>query len=109
MPPVCVKCEIEMRPKKNAVMLEVMTDERPYQVYSADLWECVECHAEVVVGVARNPRLEWWEDGYQQKLKGIIATERTIQIRCWPSTAVKQQYQTNQTKQKDKQTNATDV
>ncbi|MCJ7829346.1 MAG: hypothetical protein MUP81_06370 [Dehalococcoidia bacterium] len=59
--PVCVKCEVELRPKKNGVGCldyaywgEEKKEER-CQIWDADLWECPKCGYQIVEGFGVNP------------------------------------------------------
>ena len=73
MKPVCVKCERFYRPKRNGYyFIEGMPvgSERalpglaqphlwqPYKTWAGDLWECPDCHAEIIVGVPFTPITE---------------------------------------------------
>lgn len=54
--PVCVKCQLEMRPKLNGVgLLELATPNRPYQIWSSDLFKCPRCNYEILIGYAEVP------------------------------------------------------
>ena len=48
--PVCVKCEVEMRAEKNGVIVVDIEHETVTQFWSADLWRCPKCDAEIVIG-----------------------------------------------------------
>jgi hypothetical protein len=61
--PVCVKCETDMRPKKNGVyVLDHAKVIGPYKLWSADLWVCPACEAEVVVGFGNSPMEHYQEE-----------------------------------------------
>ena len=53
--PVCVKCEVELRPKKNGVGLLDYADFGEYQIWDADLWECPRCNYQIVIGFGHSP------------------------------------------------------
>ncbi len=57
--PVCVKCEVELEPKKNGVgcldYAKLSVDSQPYQIWDADLWECPNCHYQIVTGFGKAP------------------------------------------------------
>lgn len=54
-----------MRVKKNSVTVEELTEDgRPYKLWDADLFECVECGVEVVSGFARAPLAEHYQPTY---------------------------------------------
>jgi len=53
--PVCVKCQIQMRCEKNGVgLLELATPNRPYKIWSSDLFRCPVCGFEVLTGYSDN-------------------------------------------------------
>lgn len=63
--PICVKCEIEMRPKKNGVTVEEFTEEGlSYKLWMGDLWECPICQASVIVGFGARSLAEHWHTDY---------------------------------------------
>ncbi len=65
MLPVCVKCNLSMRPFKNGTAVEVMSVEiGPYQLYSGDCYECPDCKTQVVVGFGRHPVAEHFQANY---------------------------------------------
>jgi hypothetical protein len=57
--PVCVECQVELRPKKNGVgcldYFKVNGVPKKCQIWDADLWECPECHYQIVNGFGRDP------------------------------------------------------
>ena len=78
MRPVCVKCRCEMRPHKNDFIVEEMADtDRPYRVWSTDLWRCPSCKAEVVMGFAKSAWGEYWQPDYAKKAE-------QADLRYWP-------------------------
>jgi predicted RNA-binding Zn-ribbon protein involved in translation (DUF1610 family) len=74
--PVCVKCEVELRPEKNSVgLVDYMTlgegeDEKtdPSQVWEADLWKCPVCGYEIVTGFGNSPVSTLHESNFQRIL-----------------------------------------
>jgi hypothetical protein len=59
-------CGRLMYPKTNSVTVEeLLEDGRPYKLWSADLWACVECGVEVITGFARVPLAEHYQPEYQ--------------------------------------------
>ena len=54
--PICVKCNLEMRPDTNGVTVLLMAYDppQPYEAYDADLVKCPNCDMQVVVGTAYN-------------------------------------------------------
>jgi uncharacterized protein with PIN domain len=45
---VCAKCNQQLRPKKNGVEFIETSQGEPIRLYSADLWECQSCGAEML-------------------------------------------------------------
>lgn len=78
MKPICVPCRRFFRPKQTGLpFIEGMPKGgipkagnaepdkwRPYKLWMGDLWECPDCHAEVIVGVAHNPVAEHFEEHF---------------------------------------------
>src|ERR1039458_5610600 len=76
--PVCVKCHTEMRCEKNGVgVLDMSSNEQPYQLWEADKFKCPGCGFEVVVGFAQRAT-EHWEGPFQQFLNRNIAEHTLI-------------------------------
>jgi len=63
--PVCAKCEVEMRPKKNGVIVVDIERETATQLWSADLWSCPKCNVGVVIEFGHNP----WATRFDDKTK----------------------------------------
>lgn len=76
--PICVACECFFRPRKNGYyFIEGMPKQtlaprgkgnddhwRPYKLWSGDLWECPNCHVQIVVGTAIHPVAEQHEPSF---------------------------------------------
>jgi hypothetical protein len=63
---VCPKCETFMRVKKNGVFVEEQDSTGgPYRIWSADLYGCPTCNAEVVTGFGPRPIVEHYQPEYQ--------------------------------------------
>ena len=87
--PICVKCELEMRPKKNGITVEEMAAAvGSYRLVMADLWACPQCSFEVVTGRAINPLAEHFEDRYRAEL----AMHEDL-IRAWPNQHERERYE----------------
>jgi hypothetical protein len=50
--PICVQCAREMRCRKNGYFFK---DYQGAAIWSGDMYACLTCPAQVVVGVARQP------------------------------------------------------
>ena len=59
--PICVPCAREMRCKKNGYFFK---DYQGAAIWSGDLYACLSCEAQVVVGVGREPVVESYEPGF---------------------------------------------
>ena len=66
----CVKCQKELRPKKNDVaFVETSGPERsPYKIWLADLWACPVCGVEIVSGFGCAAIHGNWEEDFEQSL-----------------------------------------
>lgn len=61
-------CGRFMRPKQNSVTVEeLMEDGRPYKLWDADLYECVECGVEVISGFGAGPLAEHYQPDYAEQ------------------------------------------
>lgn len=76
MKPICVKCELFYRVKKNGVRFEEgmpTTSEpgapwEPYKLWVGDLWECRGCGDRIIVGVAPAPLAEHYQPDYAERV-----------------------------------------
>ena len=55
MRPTCIKCEVDYRPKRNGIYVVQMNATTTDSLWSADLWVCPVCKAEIVQGFGDNP------------------------------------------------------
>jgi hypothetical protein len=46
-------------------------DDRPYKLWLADLYECIDCHTEVVTGFAANCYAEHYQPDFEEKLAKV--------------------------------------
>lgn len=85
--PVCVKCGLFYRPKRNGQVFEEGKPYRSspddivrfteqegernewtgYKLWNADLWECKGCGNQIIVGAGARPMAEHFEDNYQER------------------------------------------
>lgn len=65
-PPVCVKCQIQLRKIKVGVAVIDMFSHppKPYQVWLADLFECPICKTRIVSAFADNPLGRYFEGDF---------------------------------------------
>lgn len=80
MKPVCVPCRRFFKPKKNgfefvegapkyngaAPGLTAPDQWRPYKLWMGDLWECLGCGAQVIVGIGRGPISEHFHPDFSE-------------------------------------------
>jgi hypothetical protein len=61
-------CGRFMRAKKNSVTVEELTEDgRPYKLWDADLYECVECGVEIISGFGNVPLAEHYQPTYAEQ------------------------------------------
>lgn len=58
---ICVRCNREMEPFKNGVLVEMTIESGPYYRTYADKWGCSMCGNEIVLGFA-NEVVEQWQE-----------------------------------------------
>jgi sarcosine oxidase delta subunit len=77
-------CGRFMRPKKNSVTVEEVTEDgRPYKLWDADLWECPECGNRIVAGFASQPLAEHYQHTYEATRAARARQEHGVFIgRC---------------------------
>ena len=69
--PVCVSCQVELRPKKNSVLACSRTKFGPTAIWYADLWKCVRCGSEVIMGFGILPVVYHHERDFNKYLKKV--------------------------------------
>src|SRR3954471_7632715 len=70
-PPTCMRCHVIMACSKTGVHLELMAGAEPYQLWSADLYRCKGCGAEVTGGFAKLPIAEHYQKSYAEWAKAL--------------------------------------
>lgn len=92
MKPICVPCQRFYRMKKGGFyFLEQMPSEnharpgkkepeswRPYKLWAGDLWECPDCHAQIVSGTGRNPIIEHFQPEFDATVKKLGADQLKV-------------------------------
>ncbi|HDZ77112.1 MAG TPA: hypothetical protein ENH41_03415 [Candidatus Omnitrophica bacterium] len=75
--PVCVKCEVDLRPENNEVTVAELfqNNSKIYRLWSADKWRCPICGVEVVIGFGQQA----WAEHYQ--VDSIEANLEEIQMK----------------------------
>ena len=69
--PVCVKCQVELKPKKNSVLVCSRASFGPASIWNADLWKCYRCGYEVIIGFAALPLVYHHEKEFKKYLKKV--------------------------------------
>ena len=86
--PICVRCQHEMRCRRNDYLF---ADYDGAAIWAGDMYECEDCKARIVVGVAREPVAYKGEVRYQQciprfELTREVRDERGRRVASiWPS------------------------
>ena len=70
-PPVCVKCARKMKPEKNSVTVCGYYQDRPQEIWNADLWKCRYCGYEVIIGFGYRPYTSIYEKDFERELKKV--------------------------------------
>lgn len=68
---LCVRCEQELRPSINGVVVVEYSDLGPYKVWSADEWTCPICGATIVAGFADLPYMREGDDGLDEHIAAV--------------------------------------
>jgi len=79
--PICVKCEVEFRMEKAGIYVKEMfrKNKEVYKLWSADLWECPRCGAQIVFGFGNNPLVHHAdEEKMKAKLKELETGEQVV-------------------------------
>ena len=76
--PVCVKCEVDLRPSMNEVNVIEYSDNGPYKIWEADEWECPECHIRVIIGFGDAPFAHHSQEDFDEVLVGVVADEKHL-------------------------------
>lgn len=84
---ICVKCQVEMRPKENGVGAVEMVGADPYRLWDADLWACPACGVQAILGFGRLPVREQ----FHPDLAARISSYPTV-IRFWSTVADKDRH-----------------
>jgi len=81
--PICVKCEVEFRPKENDVRVVkwFSSPPRPCAIWCADLWTCPKCGIEIVVGFGRDSIAEHYQEDFEESLQN--AEDNYTVINCY--------------------------
>lgn len=77
---ICVKCEVELQPKKNGVIVRELMDNntKTYRLWNADLLECPFCDTQIVAGFPRCPFMEHFDGDIEAKLEELRTKGKVI-------------------------------
>ena len=81
MPPICSKCQINLRPVKNGVEVLELADFGPYRLWEADEYECPRCRIRIITGFGFSPYTEHHKDDFTRLLEA--ARSRPATFRQW--------------------------
>lgn len=89
---VCTNCNLQMRPKKIGLPLELMTTDGPYQLYMSDKFFCENCGHEVAAGIGK-PLAEHFEADYAAHRESYNTQQDGPVVRYWATQREKQKYE----------------
>jgi hypothetical protein len=90
--PICVKCRRFYRPLKNGLYfregmaagvqradpgIENDAQWTDYKLWSGDLWRCLGCGSQIIVGVGLRPIAEHYQDGFKE---AVAASNAVIRV-----------------------------
>jgi len=79
--PVCVKCQVEMKPEKNGVGVLDITAFGPYKIWVADKWKCPKCGYEVIVGFGIKAIAEHYEKSFHSIVEGYRKQKNLVECK----------------------------
>jgi len=65
---ICIKCQVELRPKKNGILMLEMATFGPMALWSSDLWYCPCCSMEAVIGFGEKPIIRSSDQDFDEQL-----------------------------------------
>lgn len=78
MRPVCSKCEVELKCRKNGVFVIEYADSGPYKIWEADEYECTVCGIRVVTGFGQQAISEHWMSSFDMWLSRAEKDPNTV-------------------------------
>ena len=88
--PICVRCHIECRVKKNGVFAIEMASFGPAAIWMSDLWHCPECGIEFLAGFGQRPACEHYQADFQSLLDSLDKDASLMGVRFWGSRTEQQ-------------------
>ncbi len=80
---VCVKCQVELRPKTNGIAAIEMASFGPYKIWMADTWECPVCKWMGILGFSSHPIAEHFEPRFADELAKVEDVGGQHAIEFW--------------------------
>lgn len=79
MQPICKPCGRFYTVKENGILfaktckmkINGIEEERPYQIYMADLYVCPNCNHETISGVGQKPIVEHFQEQFYETLPAV--------------------------------------
>ena len=78
--PVCVKCQVELKPEKNDVAAVYNDGEVDFEIWLCDLWKCPTCGYEILSGFGEGPMAEHYEEHFKKFLDIYTNKNRVIRF-----------------------------
>ena len=84
MQPICLDCRLAMAIHETGAFLEQMTEQGPYRIWCADVFQCPGCHVMAAAGFGKQPYMRRQEADYLElrrkyRPKRFWATQREQQ------------------------------
>ena len=79
--PVCVKCQVELRPEKNETIAVYNDGEKDHEAFWCDLWKCPTCGYQVLFGFGVGPFMAHYEADFKERLARFEANPKNLIIR----------------------------
>jgi hypothetical protein len=76
---ICVNCERQLSIEKSGIfVIETFLDDRPYKIWSADLWKCNSCKVEIVSGFGSGPISEHYMPNFDKVLSKAVESRHVF-------------------------------
>lgn len=69
--PICSRCQGEMRPLRNGVVVVDHASFGPYETWNADEWACPTCGYAIIVGFGVGPERRHFEESFTSHVESI--------------------------------------
>lgn len=79
--PICGTCSREFTKIRSGVpVIEMMSEKRPYKIWSVDLWKCFSCNIKIYEGYGNEPVIEHFEEGFEERVTEAQLDKDCIQF-----------------------------